>query len=239
MVCFMKNILLLLSALLLPLIGIGQTIFADEEINDSLVVKWTPKLTVEYGGLYLFGISEAESELIIIYTPTEIVAQIKSGEWSTDGKSWNINYETLTNVKIANGHFQSDQYEGEFVRLNLDGSLKNGLKIKNPWTAWVKDGYNEVGIRRSQSDYFKGKYPQASKKLLSEEELTDLSPSELSIMRNEIFARYGYKFKNGGQMQSYFKRQPWYQEQRTNVNSYLTAIEKYNISVIRKIENQK
>jgi hypothetical protein len=57
-------------------------------------------------------------------------------------------------------------------------------------------------------------------------------------MRNEIFARYGYKFKSGGEMDKYFKSQDWYSGQHDNVNDFLTELEKENIKLIRQIENE-
>jgi len=46
-------------------------------------------------------------------------------------------------------------------------------------------------------------YPQASDKLLTAEDVNNLSGWELKIMRNEIFARYGYIFKSE-EMRNYF-----------------------------------
>lgn len=58
-------------------------------------------------------------------------------------------------------------------------------------------------------------------------------------MRNEIFARYGYKFKTGGKMDSYFQQQDWYKKQHDNVNDFLTGIEQQNIKLIQQIEQTK
>lgn len=56
---------------------------------------------------------------------------------------------------------------------------------------------------------------------------TFLSPNELKIMRNEIFARYGYTFKTK-EMIYHFRKQRWYRPMNTNVTSMLTSIEKEN-----------
>ena len=55
-------------------------------------------------------------------------------------------------------------------------------------------------------------------------------------MRNEIFARYGYIFKEGGEMEKYFKSQDWYTPEHKNVNDFLTEIEKENLKLIREVE---
>ena len=57
-------------------------------------------------------------------------------------------------------------------------------------------------------------------------------------MRNEIFARYHYKFRPGGAMDTYFKQQDWYSGQHDNVNDFLTELEKANIKLIRQIEKE-
>ncbi len=62
---------------------------------------------------------------------------------------------------------------------------------------------------------------------------------DLQIMRNEIFARYNYIFKSGGEMDTYFKKQSWYIRINKNVDQLLTDIEKVNIKSIRKVEQVK
>ena len=56
-------------------------------------------------------------------------------------------------------------------------------------------------------------------------------------MRNEIFARYGYIFREGGEMNDYFKNQEWYTPKYKNVNSKITDLEKFNIQIIKSYED--
>ena len=58
-------------------------------------------------------------------------------------------------------------------------------------------------------------------------------------MRNEIFARYGFKFNSGGEMDLYFKQEKWYQPQHENVTEFLTQLELDNIELIKEIETKK
>jgi len=58
-----------------------------------------------------------------------------------------------------------------------------------------------------------------------------LSISDLDIMRNEIFADYGYKF-NSQKWQSFFGQLNWYKPQFNDVNDKLNEIEKYNVKMI-------
>ncbi len=55
--------------------------------------------------------------------------------------------------------------------------------------------------------------------------------NELDIMRNEIFADHGYKFKTK-KWQEFFSKVPWYKPRYDNVNDKLSDIENYNIKII-------
>ena len=61
-----------------------------------------------------------------------------------------------------------------------------------------------------------------------------LSIEDLDIMRNEIFAEYGYKFKSE-KWSSYFATKPWYRPLHDNVNDKLSDIDRENIQVILRV----
>ena len=86
-----------------------------------------------------------------------------------------------------------------------------------------------------ESDIYDGLYGIASERLLTENDLAGLSKADLKIMRNEIFARYGYTFKTSD-MREYFEKQSWYSAEYSDVSSMLTDIEKTNISFIKSHE---
>jgi hypothetical protein len=81
-----------------------------------------------------------------------------------------------------------------------------------------------------------GKYPEASSRNLTSEDLAGKSLWELKIMRNEIFARHGYKFKSE-EMKNYFNKQKWYEPKYDDVISELTGIENANIKMIKQYED--
>jgi len=147
----------------------------------------------------------------------------------------------LTNIKIdKTGKFTSDQHTGKFVIYTDSTNSAKGLKIDNPWTEWLDNNRYEVGIELNvPARLFSGKYPQASSKHLMVEELEKMNEKELKLMRNEIFARYGLKFKSGGEMDVYFRREKWYQPQYKSVKEFLTILELENIELIRKVETKK
>ena len=89
--------------------------------------------------------------------------------------------------------------------------------------------------RTAQSDFYEGRFPQASSRLLNQQEVSRYSQYDLKIMRNEIFARHGYIFQTD-EMRSYFLDQPWYDPKYLNVDQMLTDTERKNISLIKSYE---
>lgn len=84
-----------------------------------------------------------------------------------------------------------------------------------------------------------GDYPETSIRQLTCADIADKSQQELRLMRNEIFARYGYRF-NDSELQNYFERQSWYKPitiDATNLYDHqFTPIEQYNIKFIQQYE---
>lgn len=78
-------------------------------------------------------------------------------------------------------------------------------------------------------------YPESSSRILTETDLEGLTSRELKIMRNEIFARYGYIFKTK-EMISYFSQKTWYKARYDDVSDFLTPVEKKNIEFIKMHE---
>ena len=203
-------------------------------VNDANITEWKVYNLDEYENIYHFGISELESDLILLHDDNKFYAQIKSGSWQNDGTLWLWDYENLTNVRIEGDKFYSDQTDGEFILYDNGKEKVKGLKVFKPWNNYPNDGKFDVGfVSISVEKYFPGKYPQASYHLLNRDELTKMSKSDLEIMLNEIYARYGYIFKEGSKMDNYFKKQKWYSGQHVNVNSFLNQIEKSNVKLIQ------
>jgi len=80
-----------------------------------------------------------------------------------------------------------------------------------------------------------GDYWCVSTDSLKDDDLELISPSELRLMRNEIFARYGYAFKSED-LKKHFAKHNWYKSLFDNVDKYLTSQEKHNIEFIQTHE---
>ena len=231
----MRTKLIVLLILILQIGVFGQQ-GTFEGVDDSKINSWLPKLEIEYQAVYHFGNSEWESNLILICGFDKWYAQIVSGQWSDDGKAWIRQYETLNNVRVKGNKFYSDKTNGEFVCYDTEQKRIKGLKVYKSWSG--DDGYEIGYLSHSVSQEYSGKYPQASLRQLDIDELQRMSKNDLMIMRNEIYARYGFIFKSGGMMDIYFKKQNWYNGQHDDVTNFLTGLEKENIKLIQQIENK-
>ncbi|OGQ95649.1 MAG: hypothetical protein A2521_17290 [Deltaproteobacteria bacterium RIFOXYD12_FULL_57_12] len=82
-----------------------------------------------------------------------------------------------------------------------------------------------------------GHYPEASTRLLTEEDLKGRTAQEVKVMRNEIFARHSYIFRTE-ELRVHFEAQPWYRPQHKDVKRMLTGIEKANIELLRNYKGE-
>jgi len=235
----MKVILLFFTITLVNTLASGQTIYGFKRFDDSKLKPWLPEHIQEYQYLYYFGFSKLQSSLILIIDSNSCYAQIKYGEWVKKGKErdWDWHYTTLKNVKIQGNKFFSDKTNGEFVIYDNTQGL---VLYNNPWSSLGKKGEYELGFACASIDsYYYGKFSYTSFRQLNKDKLTEMTLADLKIMRNEIYARYGYIFNLGSEMDTYFKMQGWYKGQYRDVNAYLTDLEKRNIKLIQMIENNK
>ena len=111
---------------------------------------------------------------------------------------------------------------------------------------WLTEDLSKPFIRLVTADEEEGlpsgRFPLASVQVMT---LTDLEMHagqfrlpNLQIMRNEIYARHGHKFRAGGEMHTYFGKQMWYRPQYDDVTSKLTEVEQINITLIQVLEKK-
>jgi len=82
------------------------------------------------------------------------------------------------------------------------------------------------------SDYI---IPNSDSQVISVSELTNLSPWQLKVARNEIYARHGRPFVHKD-LQCYFAKRSWYKEDPNFSESSLNTVEKKNIETIKDYE---
>lgn len=76
----------------------------------------------------------------------------------------------------------------------------------------------------------------ASNTLLKSQNVENLYKADLEVLRNAIYARHGYSFKNP-RMREVFDYVDWYMPVSTDVTNQLTDIEKKNIALLKRYES--
>lgn len=110
--------------------------------------------------------------------------------------------------------------------------------VVGSWKAFdAKKGSKYYMLQRKTFAYSAdvGAYPEASQRELTAEDVENLMKPDLELMRNEIFARHGYSFKNKD-VRSLFDGEDWYVPNKVDVKKELTPIERKNIEMIRRYE---
>ena len=121
-------------------------------------------------------------------------------------------------LTLGNSSDKSDYIEGKPIVENPMQQPDNSGNYDN---AHSKDSYNVMSVR-----------------YLTESDLAGKSKRDLEIMRNSVYARYGYKFKREDLL-DYFSQYSWYRPITNDmgiVYSKMNDKEKYNIDFIKKHE---
>lgn len=143
-------------------------------------------------------------------------------------------FETPTNVfKLSNG---------KYVKLRIAGKstdVRYGVSVYEQTFDTESEIYGGdrllLVLERVPGNACR--WPETSKQVLLPAQITNHPRTEMQVMRNEIFARYGYRFKNN-ELANYFNSEPWYKPGADN-NVHLSDIESINVSLIRTIETNK
>jgi hypothetical protein len=153
------------------------------------------------------------------------------------------NFRKLTgNFKREEGSFHfflkepgTDPYDGYF---EFDINTQTAI-LKGKWTPFVEKGNSpkkyELAQKMFQYDNSVGDFPEASQNLLQPYEVEGYLPDELRMMRNGVYARHGYSFKNKD-MRYTFEQFPWYMPMGVDIRFQLTDIEIANIALIYEYE---
>lgn len=201
----------------------------DYGVNPSTIKKIANPKISDYEGSYHFGDSEGESQLEIIYSNAKLFARTDYAEW--ENNTWAGKSDRLL-IKYLNGKILID-------KINYELSFSD--KAKGLTSHYYKniDGKTHHYIQFNPDNKIekpKGKYPETSFVKLTVDDLSRFSQSDLKIMRNEIFARKGHIFKQGGKMDNYFSQKEWYKPIEKINNSNLNDVEKHNVVLILELE---
>lgn len=129
-----------------------------------------------------------------------------------------------------------DKYDGKF---EFELSPVQWV-VSGTWVPFVKEGNSSkeyfLNKRIYKYDNTVGKYPEASQRELTDDDLNNLLEEDLTEMRNEIYARHGYSFKNKD-WRYHFEALDWYMPMGVDIREKLTDIEVVNIELIYEYES--
>ncbi len=170
-----------------------------------------------------------------------------------DGQShgkWHISNDTIyftdlifhykigvDDYKLAGDHAWYNHYIGQTFLKPIEKFVSIN-QIKNPRWFEIKEmncDNQKEKYYNSLSEIFPGNYGFASYKPLNNNDLKNYDSKTLRLIRNEIFARYGYSFKSK-ELQQYFETQSWYKPEYGSYDTLLTEIEKNNIELLIQLE---
>ncbi|GAA0091157.1 hypothetical protein UT300009_11840 [Paraclostridium bifermentans] len=144
---------------------------------------------------------------------------VKKAEKNFNDGNYETSFKYLKKAEIYNYDISKFEYYEDLI-----GFINNNYS-ENDYTVYM--GYGE-------SYYI---IPDSSSRYLTKEELYQYDKSSLGFIRNEIFARHGYVFKNED-YRNYFTSMPWYlpDSRFKGTLKELNPVEKHNVELIQSIE---
>lgn len=116
---------------------------------------------------------------------------------------------------------------------------KSSMKLK---ACWRHKAFANPPKRRELIPSELGQYPETYSQYLTTTDLADKTRYLLWMMRNEMFARYGYRFNNE-ELTAYFQRQFWYKptglSSSTIYYSQFSDKERANMKLIHQYEQSQ
>lgn len=226
----------------------GDCFGTDEaRLNTSLQEKIKDKIISFFVSIYESGIDargyQTEGKELIVYNKERNIINsvhldaVDRSDYFCRESDYRIVNDSIIEVKsnhsgynpIDNIYNFETQYT--YHKISKDGSIKKLVSNRHfEFTKFILIDEN----------HFKGCYAWSMEEPNDEYNMwisDHLSIHDLDIMRNEIFAEYGYKFKSE-EWQKFFNGKPWYKPLYDNVDNLLSEIDKANIKLILRLKEQ-
>jgi hypothetical protein len=172
------------------------------------------------------GYHSEKNDLLVVDKDLTTVGRLKG--LTEDYESQDpCNGEPPSYRSIEQGLYQSEDGHGvyKYYKVNTEGGVEE-LKTDRE--------YNFTKFAKIDESYFQRchyeglEYEEDRPNLVV---INGISSEDLDVMRNEIFAEYGFIFKSP-KWKAYFEAKPWYKPQYDNVDQFLTETDKANIKFI-------
>jgi len=220
----------------------------DIKLHKVKEVTVTDKVISFFTGAYESGIEargyELEQNSLVVYN--QETKKIESHVLHIQGMSSNnicgdselkyVNDSIIEIQKALELFSEGDKLYGsetvyEYLKIDGNGKLTKLTTDRHfKSTKFIK--MNEGHFKGCFADFMPN--PQDDKNMWVSAHLTI---NDLDVMRNEIFAEYGYKFKKA-KWNDYFSKKAWYKPQFDDVTSKLSDIDKANIELILKVKKK-
>lgn len=230
---------------------VGQ--FEAEEINDAATAMYANRITVfieEVAG----GVARGRSVVAGNYRPWE-------GEATQDEEGWTIvgrepgddPYDGVFGFFIADG--------ADELRLGWEANNRQLPVISRSGTLARRDFRYDPEKDLSDMEYYDGLYGtertvmedefefevsealteavgtiNASTEELTSADVENLYAGDLEVIRNTIYARHGYSFKNRKMRYFFDHFVDWYMPVSVDIRDQLTTLEKNNIELLKRYE---
>ena len=132
---------------------------------------------------------------------------------------------------------EQTKHEADSIAEALTKETQTATEATDQETEETEASADEAKTTDDNTDNEVGDFPETSTRLLTPEDLEGKDKLTLRYMRNEIYARHGYIFKDP-ELRDHFEHQYWYLGQYHDVSSKLTAIERKNVALIQKYEKR-
>ncbi len=195
-------------------------------------------------GVYHFGDSEGEWDLVLMKNGSIFMVQVWRGQWATHRYSrqltWQKVCKTFNKVATSGSKITFGTCTAVFVDYHDGNKIIASLLLDaDPFTGKkYKPGHADVGHYYGAVDAFMeaDERNELSRTILPDSYFSTKTPAQLKIMRNTVYAKYGMLFQPGGEVENYFKTKSWYDPYLTDVSLLLTDIEKENIATLMRLE---
>lgn len=175
-----------------------------------------------------------------IDTTPNIVDNKNTNEYDksqTNSKTTNTTNTTNTTGTTTSSNTESNLSNGE-VEISNQEKTNNNNQSSNSNTNNQSSQVNtaEVYIKKYSNRAFI--IEDSAEVELTYSAINHLSEEELFIARNEMFARYGYTFASGSNLQSFFESKDWYSPSSEDFSKFEfdTQIEEDNCNLIKALE---
>ena len=175
-----------------------------------------------------------------IDTTPNIVDNKNTNEYDksqTNSKTTNTTNTTNTTGTTTSSNTESNLSNGE-VEISNQEKTNNNNQSSNSNTNNQSSQVNtaEVYIKKYSNRAFI--IEDSAEVELTYSAINHLSEEELFIARNEMFARYGYTFASGSNLQSFFESKDWYSPGSQDFSKFEfdTQIEEDNCNLIKALE---